>query len=151
YGIEPPGYLVLSATLLLPFPGYPARPEDCRRLERELRDVHWNPQRHLGKAPAFRGLAEERQEGVERGRENRPGPPRRGPSGGERFRRLRELTERLRVAVEGRERELRGELEECERQLRANAVLRRRDYAFCLYPEALLRPFCAQFLVTGGR
>jgi len=25
-------------------------------------------------------------------------------------------------------------------------VRRRRDYAFCLYPEALLREFCTRFL-----
>ena len=35
YGVEPPAYLVLSATLHLPLPHHPARPEDCRRLRRQ--------------------------------------------------------------------------------------------------------------------
>src|SRR5262249_12888486 len=48
HGCEPPAFVVLSATLWLPLPGTPARPDDCRRLARELRDVHYNPQRHLG-------------------------------------------------------------------------------------------------------
>jgi hypothetical protein len=30
--------------------------------------------------------------------------------------------------------------------VRANAILQRRDYAFCLFPENVLRPFCVQFL-----
>jgi hypothetical protein len=37
-------------------------------------------------------------------------------------------------------------LSDCEQQLRINAVLQRRDYSFCLYPESVLRPFCTQFL-----
>ncbi len=47
YECEPPAYLILSATRLLPLPAPPARPEDHRRLTRALRDLHWNPQRHL--------------------------------------------------------------------------------------------------------
>ncbi|HZT81555.1 MAG TPA: hypothetical protein VFA26_15120, partial [Gemmataceae bacterium] len=128
YGIEPPEYVVLSATLLLPFPEYPARPEDCRRLAHELRDVYWNPQRHLGATEAtLRELVEERREWVERRPETRRGRR-------ERFRKLTELTERLRPAVAGQEAELRRRLEVCALEVGANAVLRRRDYAFCLYP-----------------
>ena len=33
-----------------------------------------------------------------------------------------------------------------DRGLEANAVLRRHDTSFCLYPEETLRPFCTQFL-----
>jgi hypothetical protein len=43
-------------------------------------------------------------------------------------------------------REVGAELEGCDRRLQANAILRRRDYAFCLYPEATLRPSCDRFL-----
>ena len=59
---------------------------------------------------------------------------------------IRKLTARLRAPLEGEEGHLRDELAVCEKQLEANAVLGRRDYAFCLYPESLLRPFCEQFL-----
>jgi hypothetical protein len=64
----------------------------------------------------------------------------------ERFRRLRGLNEMLWpwVAEQGRGAE--AALALCERGLRANALLRRRDYAFCLYPEEKVRPFCTQFL-----
>jgi hypothetical protein len=34
--------------------------------------------------------------------------------------------------------------------VRANAILRRRDYPFVLYPERTLRPFCEQFLAADA-
>src|SRR5262249_41498957 len=41
YGAEPPAYLVLSGTLLLPFPSYPTTADDCRHLARTLRDLQY--------------------------------------------------------------------------------------------------------------
>jgi hypothetical protein len=143
YVIEPPAYLVLSATLLLPFTVYPARAEHCRRLARDARDLHWNPQRHLGTAftpnAALRKLADQKRDWIERRPTDRQ--QRR-----ERFRMLRELTEGLRQSAAEPERRLLRKLTLCQEQLQVNAFLQRRDYAFCLYPEALLRPFCTQFL-----
>jgi hypothetical protein len=140
YGVEPPGFLVLSATLLLPLPSYPAAADQCRQLARELRDLTCNPQRHLGDgSPALQELAREKKEWIAR----QPADRRQRR---ERFRQLRSLTERLRAPLQGRIRRLEDERARCEREVEANAVLRRRDYAFCLYPEEMLRPFCAQFL-----
>ena len=34
----------------------------------------------------------------------------------------------------------------CQEQIEFNAVLQRRDYAFCLFPEEKLRQLCQQFL-----
>ncbi len=64
----------------------------------------------------------------------------------ERFRQLRAVNGWLSEPLRGIEQELRRELETCEGQLSANALLRRRDYAFCLYPEEVLRPFCTGLL-----
>jgi hypothetical protein len=141
YGVAAPAFVVLSATRLLPLPAPRASPAECRRLAHELRDVHYNPQRHLGIEAdgRLRELAREkealaRQQPTDR-RARR-----------ERFAALRALTARLREPLRGREQRLRAELDECRRRLEAGAVLRRRDYAFPLYPEAALRPFCTQFL-----
>jgi hypothetical protein len=143
YGIEPPHYLVLSATLLLPFNTFPADEEQRRQLMREARDLHWNPQRHVYaddcSDPALRQAAIEKRALIERQPSDRL-------AGRERFRMLRQLTERLRQGVGKREGRVLTELARCEEQLQANAVSQRRDYAFCLYPEQLLRPFCTQFL-----
>lgn len=145
YHREAPGFLVLSATLRLPLPTFPVEPEDCRRLARELRDLRQNPQRHLGSlAPsdgtaAIGELATQKQEWIAR-------PVQTHRQRRERFQALRALTEKLRPFIAGAEQELRPHWVRCEEQVQANMVLRRRDYAFCLFPESLLRPFCTQFL-----
>jgi hypothetical protein len=140
---EPPAFLVLSATLLLPLPCYPATPAQWTRLNRQVRDLHWNPQRHLDEADPANGrareLSKQKQQWISRSATDRQ--QRR-----ERFLALRRLTEELRRYVIGREQQLHEELHQCEEELEANRILTRRDYAFCLYPETQLRPFCTRFL-----
>jgi hypothetical protein len=143
YGCEPPAYMVLSATRWLPLPNYATDDNCSRRLAHEARDLHWNPQRHLDAAasadPAVRAAVREREAWLARTPADKAGRR-------ERFRALREAAARIRIPLDGREDELRLELETCRRQLEANAVVRRRDYSFVLYPEDVLRPFCTQFL-----
>src|SRR5262249_13829483 len=150
YGCEPPRYLILSATLLLPLRAAPVDPADRHRLARQLRDLYYNPQRHLEngepetraaagvalRAPrsALNALAAEKQAWIDR-------QPTEKNARRERFHALRTVTEQLRSHVTGRLSALEQELLRCHEQLQANAVLLRRDYAFCLYPEAMLRSF----------
>lgn len=141
YGVEPPDYLVLSATRLLPLPAYPATAEECRRLARLVRDLHWNPERHqpTESDASLRSLL------VEKRRLMRSTPTD-ADSRRERFRALRSVNDRLRPSVADAIRRAGEGLERCRREVEANGLLRRRDYAFCLYPESVLRPFCTQFL-----
>ncbi|HEX5273251.1 MAG TPA: hypothetical protein VFW33_22295 [Gemmataceae bacterium] len=145
YGAEPPAYLVLSATLLLPLPRHPAG--DCRALHREARDLFYNPQRHLtGEArsrPEVAALAARKGALIREEPADRHGRR-------ERFRQIREVTERLRGAA-GQELEAaRRAADGCDAAARADAILTRRDYPFVLYPEATLRPFCERFLNCPG-
>jgi hypothetical protein len=140
YGAEPPRFLVLSATLLLPLPRRPARAENCKRLARELRDLHWNPQRHLpdGDGEAL-DLARQKKAWIALQPADRL--QRR-----QRFQKLRELTGLLEQHVANHEQVVGGQLAESLQQVENNEVLGRRDYPFCLYPEAELREFCTRFL-----
>jgi hypothetical protein len=136
FGTAAPAFLVLTGTRRLPLPAFPVSDDDRRRLDRQLRDIRCNPQRHLSAAQA-QGLADvlaERQEWVERQPNTRAGRRRR-------FRELRQLTEALRPPLADEEHQREDDLQRLRLQLRANAVLQRRDYSFCLYPEATLRPF----------
>jgi hypothetical protein len=143
YGCDPPGYLVLSATLLLPLPELPARPATLVQLARELRDLRYNPQRHLPEvtlaSPSVHELVEQKEAWIAR-------QPSDAPQRRQRFEALRALTEQLRAYVNVREKSAERELVDCNRRLAVKAVLQRRDYAFCLYPETVLRPFCSRFL-----
>lgn len=143
HGIEPPGYLVLSATLLLSLPPYPARPEECARRAWQLHDLYSNPQRHLAGSDSADAqalpLAAEKQAWIARA-------PASAAERHDRHRALRTLTRQLREHAAGRIERGRQDLERCRRELKANAVLQRRDYAFCLFSEEALRGFYKSFL-----
>ncbi len=47
FGIEPPAFQVLSATLHLPLPAFPSSVNDLKQAERRVRDLQWNPQFYL--------------------------------------------------------------------------------------------------------
>jgi hypothetical protein len=146
YGLEPPAYLVLSATLHLPLPSRPPGRETCRHLARELRDLYYNPQRHLDGAylsPEVRQLVSQKEAWIARQAE-------RSEAKRERFLALRQVNDRLRDSVTKTDGKLARELDSCERDLQANAVIQRRDYAFCLYPETQVRQFCSRFLEVRG-
>jgi hypothetical protein len=150
HGIRAPAFLVLSATLWLPLPRSPVGPDDCRRLAHALRDLHHNPQRHadgLEQDEHWRELSARKQEWM--ARQPPPGPAGRAQRR-ERFAALRRLTAELRTSLRLEEQRLRQQLAGCRLALAGNAVLQRRDYSFCLYPEATLRPFCTQFLSGGA-
>jgi hypothetical protein len=139
FGVEAPGFLVLSGTLWLPLPAFSVGPEDRRRLIRQLRELLYQPERHLS-AELQAVLAEPiRQKAQWIAQEPADHAGRR-----RRFAALRGLNEQLGAPLAGEAERTRGELQRTVEHLQANAVLRRRDYSFCLYPEAVLRPFCMQ-------
>jgi hypothetical protein len=145
FGIDPPAYQVLSATLHLPLPAFPSDPDDAERAARHLRDLTWNPQRHLppdaAARPAVRQLVEEK---AALAAAEPPYPDH--DARREWFRDLRGLTDRLRRFVADQIADAEAALDRARAEARANAVLRRRDYAWVLYPEATLRPFLQRFL-----
>ncbi len=145
FGVEPPAYQVLSATLHLPLPGFAASDADVKRREWLVRDLRWNPQRHLGaenaRRPEVRALVAERAARV-------AAEPPLGDRAARRawFRALQALTERLRPFVWKQVAPAKGGLSRARVEAAANAVLRRRDYAWVLYPEDVLRPYLQRFL-----
>jgi hypothetical protein len=134
FGAPVPGYLVLTATVLLPFPRFPVSPESCRHLSRLQRDLFYNPQRHLadGVAPSAHDLAVEKTEWIHRSATTRT-------ERHVRFTRLRALNDALHSFVEPEEERVRRDRATCCERVRTNEVQGRRDYPFCLYPESLLR------------
>jgi hypothetical protein len=143
FGVEPPAYQVLSATLRLPLPAFPTTPGDVLALAQRDRDLYWNPQRHVpgpeGERPEVRELL--RRHDVLAAVE----PP--DPTGRKRrFRELREVGDQLRTLLMPRMAESRHWLDRARQEAAANAVLTRRDFAWVLYPEQTLRPFLQRFL-----
>jgi hypothetical protein len=141
YGVEAPRFLVLSATLLLPLPLPP--PVDAARLARDVRDLHWNPQRHLdGEGLEATTLARQKIAVIEQAPVTRQ-------ERAARFEELRRLGDRLRAFVRRAEERARQRLERARTDQRLREVLGRRDYAFCLHPEEELHRFCSGFLFAS--
>src|SRR5436305_132867 len=67
-----------------------------------------------------------------------------------RWRALRKLNEQLQPAVESLRQRTAEQLTRCEQERKANAILRRRYYPFCLYPEAELRSFLIRSLQNAA-
>jgi hypothetical protein len=140
FGVEPPAYQVLSATLHLPLPAFPSTPDDLQQAERRVRDLHWNPQRHL--APEQRANPEVKAllDAHARLAANEP-PYADHAARREWFRSFKEINEQLRPLVAGEVPAAEAELARVRSEVDANAILRRRDYAWVLYPEEMLREF----------
>lgn len=137
FELEPPHFGVLSATLHLPVPGFPHTRTDVRQLTRQARDLYWNPQRHLDRAVSEPLSAEKaRLIAAE------PAEPTRRRAW---FRGLRTVTEQLRQFTHDQIVEVEIALVRIRQEADANAILRRRDYSWVLYPEDVIRPFLQSF------
>jgi len=135
FGIDPPAYQVLSATLHLPLPNFATAPNDLKVLERRARELVWNPERHLPnheRAEVKRRLAA--AEPLDR-------TARRGW-----YQHLRALTDELRPAVAEPLGDVERALEVSRSEANANAVLQRRDLPWVLFPEEMLKEFLQSFL-----
>ena len=141
FGVEPPAYQVLSATLHLPLPAFPADGHADRR----IRDLTWNPHRHLPPDVAARPEVAALLREWEAVAATEP-PYEEHAARRERFADLRRVNERLRPLVSNEIAAAERTLARARTEARANAVLRRRDFAWVLYPEETLRPFLQRFL-----
>jgi hypothetical protein len=136
FGLEPPAFQVVTGTLHLPSRVFPTTPEAVAGLEVKLRRLHWNPEGFLPPGHPARvekaALAASKPNGRAAVRAW--------------FARIRELTDDMRAAVANPLAETERELATARTEVAANAILRRRDVAWVLYPEDTLRAFLQQFL-----
>jgi hypothetical protein len=143
FGLEPPRFLALTATLHVPIRVQQATAEQARQLQRRLRDLEYNPDRHLGTAANDEAarLVEQKWEAI------RTEPTSRLQRRN-RFERIRQLNQSLAECVAPAQAAVAGELARVDDLLRANAILENREWAFCVYPEAslhgLFRPFLGE-------
>jgi len=129
--------VVLSATLYLPLPLPEDRSGEVAGIDRRLRDLAWHPERYLDPqlAPDSqpRRLAVEKRRWIE--------TPQTPQNARERWRALREINQALQEWVGRQREEFHGRRNSLARAAQLRQVLAWREYAFCLYPETLLREF----------
>lgn len=159
FGLEPPRYAVVSATMHLPLEDLPVQPSALQALEHTLRDLVFNPQRHaweafgrdeerdkkmgelvrhkeqlideISKLPRRRGKG---SAGVETGGGAESPGPTSGPSRKRVLTRAIEKTNaELYSLLQDVERSRRDELAELRRRARSGQVAGRRTYPFFLF------------------
>jgi len=147
YGVQPPRYLTVSATLLLPVRQENVSEEELRRLDREEREMLYHPERFLAEAEAdlTPGQRQEAQQLVQAKEACIAEVPVPG-QGRTRHRAITAVNARLQPFLEG-PRQRRAQLrEQLVERLRQKAVLSSREYAFCLYPADTLHDFLLAIL-----
>ena len=137
FQIEPPGYAVVSATLRLPLKRFLATTVSVHAAERRVRDLEWNPQQAPEAVGSFPDLVAEKDKLVK--------TPPHGKARREWFRSLQRVTQEMRPAVAVTLAAERTRLQISRDELAANDILGRRDYAWPLFPEELLRSYFARF------
>jgi len=143
FQFEPPPFMVLSATMLLPIPRERVTAEEARGPEQRLRDMAYHPEKYLlspadgDKAAEVAQLAATKAAWV--ATTQTPDNAR------ERWRAIREANNALSPWLESQRRETLLERDRLARKLRAETVLAWREYAFCLYPQAALQDFLLAF------
>ena len=131
-----PQFATISATAYPPLPpSFPVTDDSLRSTEHQLRDVQYNPDRHLSSdsPTSIQSLVRQKQQILK-------GIAGRHPSA-EEHRTLQQINSQLGQHAEAVRERLRANSEAIRDQLKANAVLRDREFAWCLHPEASLTTF----------
>jgi hypothetical protein len=144
FGVEPPAFMILSATLQLPLPRTGVSHDDLRRVDEKLRNLQFRPETflNLNQLPADRRLAAERalaakQEWIK--------TPLTDSNGHARHVAIRQANAALLELLTDEREALLKQHEELSAALPREALLASREYAFCLFPEAILRDFFLEF------
>ncbi|MEN6405411.1 MAG: glycosyltransferase family 2 protein [Thermoguttaceae bacterium] len=132
-GIRPPRYLTVSGTWRLPIACEPVDPDAARTLERQLRELTYHPERFLEAAVACDGAAAAKRQWIE------TSPTRENAK--QRCLAIRHQNAEMQPQVAPLRIELERRLADAERRLRAERILRSREYAFCLFPAEDLKGF----------
>ena len=136
FGVEPPRFMTLSATMLLPGCRPQTDIDDLRQLDGHLRDLWFHPDRHVvdrrDSSPSDRQLTEQKQTLVV----SRP------PAGGRRewHQQLEAVNAQLRQSVAPTRSLLQQERARLMNQHQIDAVMGARDHSFALFAENRLKP-----------
>jgi hypothetical protein len=139
WGIAPPRFLVVSATLRLPIERTAADLDAPRTIRLHLRDLTYHPEQFLdGLSGHAAELAASKRRWID--------TPATVQTARQRCQAIREINAALQPWLDDRRSDLLALQAESLRALRAEGVLGWREYALCLYPESILREFFAGLL-----
>lgn len=139
FGLQPPEFMVLSATCRLPVQHEPTTPEDLRHVRWMLRELTFHPEKHIDRQTVRRGgeLGELERHVQAKRRWIESQPPE--TDGRARHEGITSANRALQTYVETQRERLLDKRDRVTAGLQTEAVLSSREYAFCLFPEERLR------------
>lgn len=140
FQLEPPQFMVLSATLYLPVKGWTAGMDDLIRVQQALRELEFHPERYVDFGSLREPDLERVNEFVFTKRRWIETPPTRDNARA-RCRAIHDVNQSLQNWLAEPRRELLESRAAATDRSRAETILRSREYAFCLYPSSTLRQF----------
>jgi len=148
FGLPPPGFVVVSGTLLLPVPRQRPTAAEVRAIDRRLRELTWHPETAadqttcLGRCRELAELAAAKARWI--------GTPQTAENASARWREIRRINAALQPWVAADRERLVARRGALAAALRTEVILAWREYGFCLYPESSLRDFLEGLLPNGG-
>ncbi len=141
FGVQPPEYMTMSATVLL-FPDRTAAIlDEIAETKQLMRDFRYHPERHVSATSDTNSLIREKRDWIAR----------QLPRGHrlERHREIGRINTALHSRLNHRSRELPQELVRLIADLRRQQLFASREFSFCLFPEATLRPLLLELSGRG--
>ena len=142
WGCESPPIGCVSATLLAELPRFGRTPADLQSANRDLRDMRFNPERHVMQLPAE--LVRQKEQLVERHRELSAAQPRDRAARRLAFNQIRALNRELYALAIERRRELEQQVAAAAHELDSDRRAREREYFFAQHSRESLGALAKQ-------
>ncbi len=143
FGIQPPRFLTLTASMMLPIEVPNVDPQDLANLDHQLRQLNYHPEKYLVPAPSghVSNLIADKQHWIE------TQLPR-----GQRLERHREITRinhDLQPYLTETRRQLQANRQTIKAGLQRESRLASREFSFCLFPKQTLFPRLLELFPRG--
>lgn len=130
FGRSAPNFLVVTATAHLPIPRDPVSPNDIRKLRQLAREYRFHPERHLETTPVTKPLIEEKQAWIHRDTTDLR----------QRHAAIVQLNNTLSGFLRKKQAQTAERMVHVAASLSHERILGSREFSFCLFSPATLRP-----------
>ncbi|MHC4322028.1 MAG: hypothetical protein ACYST3_07110 [Planctomycetota bacterium] len=135
FGVEPPAYATISATLHLPYKPFDASKDDVNTLKHIIKDMGYNPDRYASdkimEDAEMRSMVSKKKGLI--AKESHDSKEKHLA-----FNKIKQLNSLMKEKISPLIKEKEKEIEELEKKLRYNSIVTNREYPFCIYPESML-------------
>lgn len=139
FGIGPPGFVTISATLYLPLDAYDSDERELYDIQRSIDDMSYNPERYAPQKtrnePEFMNRVKEKQRLLKMMTVGNADEKRRY------FRQIKELNKLMLTQINAELKKKQKEINRVCDKLAYNEVVRFREFPVCLYPMKALRGY----------